>query len=34
MFVQKKGTGKNDPTRKAADNSASPKYNFLHVLIW
>jgi hypothetical protein len=33
ILVQKNGTGKKDSARNAADKSASPKYNFLHVLM-
>jgi hypothetical protein len=33
ILVQKNGTGKNDSARNAADKRASPKYNFLHVLM-
>jgi NAD-dependent SIR2 family protein deacetylase len=33
IFVQKKGTGKKDSARNKADKRASPKYNFLHVLM-
>jgi hypothetical protein len=33
ILVQKKGTGKKDSARNKADKRASPKYNFLHVLM-
>jgi hypothetical protein len=33
ILVQKNGTGKKDSARNAADKRASPKYNFLHVLM-